>query len=243
MRKQVWDYLTRSWDNAEKERQRNEQASLALFETIARNEWLLVSQLLEEGCSPNMRLGKKTTLMHAAECGSIECLKLLCSLGADMGAQDEIGRDILHCAVESGLNTAVDAVLAKQPKNKRLFSDNATALIVATKLSYVHAVRQIVTFMPHLINMYDRTGRTALWHVLSKSDPTDDDNEIARILLDSGANPDIADIDGIAPREAALNPSTLAEIERHDIDTSVDLSNDNPEPQAPPPAPKNGMRL
>ena len=243
MRKQVWDYLSRSWDNAEKDRARSEAAALELFEACSRDEWAIVQRLIEDGCNPNIRLGRRTALMQCCESGSRDCAKLLLALGADYSAQDEIGRDALFCCMDSFSDACVDLILSKRPKIKRLYDDNSTALIAATKLSYVHGVRQLVKYAPQAVNLYDRTGRTALWHVLSKPNPTDDDNEIARILLDAGADPDMPDLDGVAPRQAAGSENALAQVERHDIGVGMDHDAEPEAPQPEAPKQKRGMRL
>ena len=242
MQQQLWQYLSQRWDNADKEKIRIEEAVNIFFDTISRNEWDLVAQLIKKGCTYNMRQGHKTALMHACEYGATETVNLLLKLGAEVGAQDEIGKDALHYAIESGMDSTIDSIIRNNPKIKRIFSDNSTALILATKLSYVYAVKQLVKFIPSCIDMYDREGRTALWHVLSKPSPTDEDNQIAKILLDSGADPDIQDISGISPKEAAVTDSANAIIERHDIDQSID--NDITTTVEPsPPTPKKGLRL
>lgn len=238
MRLEAWKFLTQSWDRSERERERLEKATHIFFEDIIRDDWLACTKLIERGCSPNMALGQKTAVMVAAENGAINVLKLLASTGANLGAQDEQGRDALFWAVETRSDDAIDFLLERGVRSKRLFTDNATPLICAAKASYVHGVRALVSYDKKQVNLYDRMGRTALWHVLSKEDMSDDDNEIARILMDEGANPDLADLEGVTARESAMSESGKSLVERHDIESNIvpDVEPDHdPKPKGPAP--------
>lgn len=226
MRLEAWKFLTKSWDAAERDRQQQERAALVFFESIERNDWSACSKLIERGCSANMALGQKTALMAAAEHGALETLRLLVSTGANLGAQDETGRDALFWALESRRDDLLDFLLAQGVRPKRLFGDNSTALIHAAKNSYVHGVRSLVLYDKNLVNQYDRMGRTALWHVLSKTDLSDEDNEIARILMDEGADPDLLDIEGISARQSAQAESAQSLIERHDLSQAMDAESE-----------------
>jgi ankyrin repeat protein len=239
MRLEAWEFLTKSWDRAESERARLEKATLIFFEDIERDDWAAVARLIERGCSPNMALGHKTAAMVAAECAAINALRLLVSTGANLGAQDEQGRDALFFAIGTRADEAVDFLLESGSRLKRLFNDNSTALIEAAKGSYVHGVRALVAHEKKWVNLYDRMGRTALWHVLSKEHLTDADNEIARILMGAGANPDMADIDGVTAREASTSEVAQSLVERHDIEASVEPDGPqvDPGPEADAPAP------
>lgn len=253
MRLQAWKYLTQSWDRADQERARLEKATMIFFEDIQRDDWQSCAKLIERGCSPNMALGHRTAIMVAAENGAVNALKLLVSTGASLGAQDELGRDALFWAVETRCDEAVDYLLLSGSRIKRLFTDNSTPLIEAAKSSYVHGVQALVKHHKHCVNLFDRMGRTALWHVLSKDELTDADNQIARILMDAGANPDMADLDGVSPRESTMSQAGKSLVERHDItstmendaDMDLDFGLDNEDDyQAPAPkAPNRRPRL
>lgn len=247
MRLETWKFLTQSWDRAEVEQKRQEKAARIFFDDIERDDWVACSKLIERGCSPNMSLGQKTASMVAAECGSMNTLRLLASTGANLGAQDEKGRDAVFWAVQTRANDIVDFLLARGPRLKRLFNDNSTALIEAAKGSYVHGVRALVAYEPAWVDLYDRMGRTALWHVLSKTTLTDADNEIARILMGAGANPDMGDLEGVSAREASQSENAKSLIERHDLEASIEPDEPAPElgadPASEPPAPSRRPRL
>lgn len=234
MRLETWKFLTQSWDRSAQERERLENATVIFFDDIQRDDWVACSKLMERGCSPNMALGRKTAVMVAAENAAINTLRLLVSTGGNLGAQDEHGRDALFWGVETRSNDVVDFLLSQRIRPKRLANDLSTPLIEAAKRSYVHGVRALVQYDKKQVNLYDRMGRTALWHVLSKPEMTDDDNEIARILMGSGANPDMTDLEGVSPRDAAQSEIGQSMLERHDIDVSIEP---DPEPDHAPAAP------
>lgn len=241
MRLEVWNQLTKSWDKAAEQRERQEESASVFFETIVQNDWMAVARLMEQGCSPNVTLGMRTPLMCAAESGSLEALQLLLRSGASIGAQDETGRDAIFCAVEAFQDGILSALLKRSPKLKRISEDNRTPLIVAAQISNLPAVRLLVQYDKKTVQQYDRHGRTALWHVLSKPELSDDDNEIAKILLDSGADPSLPDINGITPQNAAASETAQALIERNEITQALD--DPAPEQTPTPSSPKRGMRL
>lgn len=242
MRLETWKFLSQSWDRANQEQARLEKATSIFFEDIMRDDWQSCTKLIERGCSPNMALGKKTAIMVAAEHGAINSLRLLATTGASLGAQDEQGRDALFWSIETRSDEAVDFLISQGARAKRLFDDYSTPLIAAAKSSYVHGVRALVHYDKNLVNLFDRMGRTALWHVLSKPDMTDDDNQIARILMDAGANPDMPDLEGVTAREAATSDAGQSLVERHDLDMSVEPEPDQGNSPAPP-APGRRPRL
>lgn len=243
MQLDAWKHLTDTWDRADRERERLEEAASVFFETISRNDWEGASKLITRGCSPNMTLGMRTPLMCAAEEGAIECLRLLISTGANLGAQDEIGRDAVFCAIDSGQDNALECLLAQGTRLKRLFEDNATPLIKASLNGNVRAVRALVGFDRQSVNQFDRSGRTALWHVLSKPELSDDDNEIARILLDAGADAEMSDINGVSPREAAAASSAHALLERADLSQDITPPELDSDPGVAPSRKPGGPRL
>lgn len=234
MKIEAWRYLTQAWDRHDSEQRRIEEAAGVFFDAVARNDWMAASKLIERGCSSNMLLGQRTPLMVAAEYGALETAKLLIATGASLGSQDEIGRDSLTHAVENAQDALVDLLLEKGAPIKRTFQDNATALIQAAKFSNVHAVRSLVKYDKNMVDMYDRLGRTALWHVLSKESLSEDDNEIARILIDSGADPSAVDFEGVSPKEAARSEAAQSLAERAELARGLENDEAAPEPASAP---------
>lgn len=233
MRLDAWKYLTNTWDRAEKERSRQDNASAMFFETVSRNDWMAVGRLLENGCSVNMLLGHRSALMVAAQYGALESLKLLLGMGAAIGAQDEVGQDALFYALDARQDAIVAHLLEHGPRMKRMFADNATPLIFAAKAGYVSGVAALVKYDRNMVNYFDRLGRTALWHVLSKEEMTDEDNQIARILMDNGASAEMTDFEGVSARDAASSQNSKSLLERADIAATLDDMPVAPEPAAP----------
>lgn len=234
MQRKYWEHLSKTWDHSDQERLQRENTASIFFETIMRDDVDELLLLIRRGCSPNLILGQRTSLMIAAEYGSQECLSILLRLGANLGTQDENGYDALFWSIKSQSNACIDLILSQpQYRYKRLPTDNSTALIFAAKTSYVHGVRSIVNHDPKQVFLVDRRGQSALWHVLSKAELSDADNEIARILMDQGADPDLADLAGITPREAAITSDAQSALERQELKTALDAT---PEPTTSTPS-------
>ncbi len=80
---------------------------------------------------------------------------------------------------------------------------DGTALIAAAHLGHVEVVRELVRRgapLDHVNNL----GWTALIEAVILGDGGPRHREVARILLDAGADPSIADRGGVTPREHAV---------------------------------------
>lgn len=241
-----WNQLSSNWEKAESNRQRQEHTAAIFFETISRDDSQAVLRLIQRGCSPNLLLGQKSPLMTAAEYGASDTLGLLLQYGGHLSVQDEKGQDALFWAISSQSNPCVDLILSRpEYRYKRLFDDNSTALILAAKRGYVHGVRAICTHQKNQVDLVDRRGQSALWHVLSKAEMTPADNEIARILLDNGANPDQEDLLGVTPRASAHSLAAQAALEQQELKDAMAQSFDIDEPSVDPEPvqPKPRLRL
>jgi len=78
-----------------------------------------------------------------------------------------------------------------------------TALIYSTIKSDLKAVEILLGHYAIKVNERDGLGNTALHHNVSKSDMSQDDIEIGKLLLAAGADTSIANLDGKTPEDMA----------------------------------------
>jgi len=123
----------------------------------------------------------RTALLHAAHHGSFECALLLIRHGADVHHVDNDGRTALHLAA-----------MIDGPGHDR------------AEKGFRRTVRRLLREGAK-INVIDKEGKTPLHHALGTEMPRSEEDylEMIKLLLDAGANRDIADAKKITPMALA----------------------------------------
>jgi ankyrin repeat protein len=183
----------------------------------------LIRELLEAGANPNAVLPEgETVLMTAARTGSAVSVALLLDRGAKVDARDKwYGESALmwaaaqnHADVVSLLiarGAPVDSRSALQNTSNRRAGQNIlslgswTPLMYAARENALDAGRSLVKAKAGL-NLVDPDGATALAIAIINAH-----YEFASMLLEAGADPNIADTDaGMGPLYAAADMHRLA---------------------------------
>jgi ankyrin repeat protein len=141
----------------------------------------------------------RTPLMVAAVARQTEAFRTLLAAGADVDVQDdrldnpflyagaEGVLDILRLANEAGADPAIT--------NRY----GGVALIPASERGHVEVVRYLLTETSVDVNHVNRLGWTALLEAILLSDGGPRHQEIVRLLIEHGADVDLADGDGVRP--------------------------------------------
>ena len=185
--------------------------------------------LLEGGASVRAALpGGQTLLMHAARAGHAEVVRLLLGQGATVdAAEDALGETALmwaaaedHADVVQTLAAAGAAVGARSREmafSRQRFGDGRsarftvlprggwTALMYAARQNAPAAVSALAAAGADL-NATDPDGTTALTLAVINAH-----YDLAALLLDLGANPNVADTTGMTPLYAAVDMHTVDE--------------------------------
>lgn len=203
------------------------------FERVLRDEdGAAIRAQIDQGGDPNFRMaGGKTPLIVAAKLGDPELVRLLLDLGADVNVATETGGTALMFAAIRGNLETVQALILHGADVNAVAHFNWTALMVAAvkghdvvvdvlldngadanvadtygwtplmRAAYENragAVRVILRYGRVKLNARDETGSTALHHAVAQGHV-----EIARLLLDSGADIDARNQEGVTPLELA----------------------------------------
>lgn len=140
----------------------------------------------------------RTALLLATHGNHADVARALIAAGADVNAKDDIqDSPFLYAGAEGRIEILKMALAA----GADLGSTNrygGTALIPAAHHGHVEAVR-ILLGTPIHIDHVNRLGWTALMEAVILGDGGPVHTEIVRLLLDAGANPTIADRDGVTP--------------------------------------------
>ena len=106
----------------------------------------------------------QTPLMLAADEGDVELVHLLLEAGADVDAQDYIGRTALHSAVTGRSAKCVELVLDRAPQvSSRVTHDEGnTALHTSVRMGQANCVKLIADEFPGLVLQANLGGKTPL---------------------------------------------------------------------------------
>ncbi len=162
-----------------------------------------VAVALRAGADIEARDGRdRTALLLAAAADHVPVADVLVAMGADADALDD--RHDTPWLV-TGVTGSVRMLESLLPANPDLSVSNrfgGLSPIPAAERGHVAYVRRVVDTGVDLDHVND-LGWTALLEAIILGDGGADHQEIVRILLDAGADPGIADGDGVTPLEHA----------------------------------------
>ena len=191
------------------ESSRHEDARLV--EDAARGDLASVRQLLGRGVDVDSRDAKgRTAVTAAVYANDLQTVQALIEAGADVDIQDDMRTNAFLAIGETGDVEILRAVLRADPDLTRTNRFGGTALIPAAHRGHVEVVRELVGTAIDLDHVND-PGWTALLEAVILGDGGAAHQEIVRILVDAGADIEVADADGVlrssTPGEAATTRS------------------------------------
>ena len=159
-----------------------------------------VASLLAQGADPNARDAAGRTAAHvAAFASNDEALRALAEGGADMNALEDGRYDVVTIAAVADDPELMSLALDLGNRSDLVTSRyDGTALIAAAHLGHHEVVRRLVAAgapLDHVNNL----GWTAVMEAVVLGDGGSDHQRTVRALLDGGADPSIADRDGVTP--------------------------------------------
>jgi ankyrin repeat protein len=160
-----------------------------------------VRELLERGADVTVRDGGGATALVSAAYGNhVDVARLLVEAGADVNAKDSTEQSAYLIATsEVGDDTRLlDLVLEHGADVASLDSFRGTGLIRAADRGFVDVVTRLLETdvdVDHVNNL----GWTALLEAIILGGGDDHHTEVVRLLLDAGADPNLADGDGVTP--------------------------------------------
>lgn len=163
----------------------------------------LVQALLEQTINLNATDSQGRTALTAAVAGNhLEVSKLLIDAGADPNLQDKQFNNALLLTGETGNVAILKEVLRAKPDLSLTNRFGGTALIPAADRGHVDYVRELLKTEIN-VNHINKLGWTALLEAVILGDGGASHTEIVRLLLDAGADAQIADKDGVTALEHA----------------------------------------
>lgn len=137
---------------------------------------------------------------EATKSHDIELMNRLLDFFPDVNSQRNYnGKTALHTAVRNGNVEAVKFLLQNGADPSRLDNDDSTPLHLALFKEHVDVLSILIKSDATLLDTQDSKQRTLLWHASRKGM-----TEMVKFLLESGADPNVVSIDGMAAFNAAI---------------------------------------
>lgn len=175
-----------------------------LFAAIQNNDTVEVARTLDSDISINkVNDNGDTPLLAAARLGNLEIMDLLLKRGANINQLDSRKRDILNIAISQKNPELVRWALANNIDPTMVTSIyQGSALIYACHQGRVEIVRMLINAGAPL-DRINNIGWTALLETTILGDGSINYQQIAKLLVDAGADRSIKDRDGKTPLDHA----------------------------------------
>jgi uncharacterized protein len=178
--------------------QANEQER-AFIQAAENGEIVVVRRLLATGARINARDNRgRTALLAATHRNRVDVARFLIQEGADVNAKDFIQDTPFLYAAAEGRIEILKLVLVADPDVNDVNRYRGTALIPAAHHGHVEAVKLLLN-TPINKDHVNNLGWTALLEAVILGDGGPIHTEIVRLLVEAGANVNIADRDGVTP--------------------------------------------
>jgi ankyrin repeat protein len=145
----------------------------------------------------------RTAVMAATHANQVETVRALIDVGADINIRDNrMDNPFLYASAE-GLLEIVKLTIDAGADTKLTNRFGGTALIPAAERGHVEIVYELLTRTDVDVNHINNLGWTALLEAIILSDGGVRHQQIVQLLVDHGADINIADGNGITPLEHA----------------------------------------
>jgi ankyrin repeat protein len=195
---------------------RSRDGLTALHVALRKNYPRIVDALIDAGANPNIVDDEGLTPLMVVH--DVEMARRLLDGGADADLCLQDGTTALIYAIESHKDTSFVALLLERGADVNASLDNGWhSLMLAGGLNRVDVMKLLLAADPPAeLNHQDDQGQTALLSAISTNHLP-----VARLLLDAGACPRIADINGMIPLMFCLSPESVRML----IDAAPDMVN------------------
>lgn len=179
------------------------EAADGLLEAAGRGDLSAVNRLIAAGADLEQRDGQRRTPLLLAVAGNhVAVARALLAAGASPNAQASNQDTPWLLAGASGRSEIVAAMLPLKPDLSLRNRYGGNALIPACERAHVETVKLLLTSgidLDHVNNL----GWTCLLEIVILGDGGPRHQQVAKLVLDAGADPNLADKDGVSPLQHA----------------------------------------
>ncbi len=176
-----------------------QQLNMALIAAARQGDQLQVQTLLAQGASVHASDERGVTaLIAAAYQNQVEVARLLIEAGADVNVQDDTRQSAYLIPTADGYLELLKLTLSAGADVHSLDSYNGTGLIRAADRGHVEIIEELLTTDID-IDHVNRLGWTALLEAIILGDGGPRHTEVVRLLVEAGADVNLADGNGVTP--------------------------------------------
>lgn len=174
-------------------------ATADLLAAVSSGDLAEVSRLIAAGTDLEQRDGQgQTPLLRAVAGNHVAVAKALLAAGASLNAQAANQDTPWLLAGASGRSEIIAAMLPLKPDLSLRNRYGGDALIPACERAHVETVKLLLTSGID-VNHVNNLGWTCLLEIVILGDGGPRHQQVAKLVLDAGANPNLADRDGVSP--------------------------------------------
>lgn len=179
------------------------EARSGLIEAAGRGDLAAVNRLIAAGADLEQRDGKRQTPLLLAVAGNhVAVAKALLAAGASPNAQAANQDTPWLLAGASGRTEIIAAMLPLKPDLTIRNRYGGNALIPACERAHVETAKLLLTSGID-VNHVNNLGWTCLLEIVILGDGGPRHQQVARLVLDAGADPNLPDKDGVSPLQHA----------------------------------------
>ncbi|MFD2115107.1 ankyrin repeat domain-containing protein [Paenibacillus yanchengensis] len=196
----------------------NDMKNATLLQAAEQGNVEQITKLLEDGANINTVDGRgRTAAMIAVHTNQLELFELLIEKGADINIRDQRSDNPLLYAGAEGLLDFVKVAVAAGADTTITNRFGGTALIPAADRGHVEVVEELLKTSDVDIDHINNLGWTALLEAVLLGDGGERHQQIIQLLVDYGADVNLADGEGITPLQHAkrLNYGAIVHILEH----------------------------
>lgn len=176
-----------------------EQRNQQLIAAAGRGDIEVVRQLLAQGADVRAQdENGRTALIAAAYRNALAVADALIQAGADVNVQDKTEQSAYLIATSDGYVDLLKRTLQAGADMHRTDSFNGTGLIRAADRGHVEIIKELLKTDIE-IDHVNILGWTALLEAIILGDGGARHTEVVRLLVEAGANVNLADADGVTP--------------------------------------------
>lgn len=171
-----------------------------LIGAAERGDTAAVLDLLATGADINSRdAAGRTAVMAATHGNQVETVRVLIAAGADINLQDNrLDNPFLYAGAE-GLLEILRLTIAAGANPKLTNRFGGTALIPAAERGPVAVVAELLDHTDVDVNHVNNLGWTALLEAIILGDGGSERTAVVRLLIEAGADVNLADGQGVTP--------------------------------------------
>jgi ankyrin repeat protein len=179
------------------------EAQTGLLEAAGRGDLAAVNRLIAAGADLEQRDGQRQTPLLLAVAGNhVAVAKALLAAGASPNAQAANQDTPWLLAGASGRTEIIAAMLPLKPDLTIRNRYGGNALIPACERAHVETAKLLLTSGID-VNHVNNLGWTCLLEIVILGDGGPRHREVAKLVLAAGADPNLADKDGVSPLQHA----------------------------------------